>query len=189
LRRSGHRPVVDRDGDMIRACQPIEFDAIHEIINDAAQVYKGVIAPDRWHEPYMSRDELRREIEDGVRFWGFEVEGRIVAVMGLQCVKDVALIRHAYTRRTHQQRGYGSALVSHLRERTQLPMLIGTWKAATWAIRFYQRLGFRLVDQDEKDRLLRRYWSVPCRQIEESVVLADQRWFTVAGTRGNDTQP
>ena len=134
----------------------------------------------------MSRDELRREIEDGVEFWGFEDGGRIAAVMGLQPVEDVALIRHAYTLRTHQRRGHGAALLTHLRERTDRPMLVGTWRAASWAVRFYQRHGFRLVEPAEKDRLLRRYWTVSPRQIEESVVLADGRWLAAAGARASE---
>lgn len=160
---------------MIRSCQPGDFDTIYEIINDAAEAYRGVIPPDCWSEPYMSREALRHEIEEGVSFWGVEDGEHLVAVMGLQHVHDVALIRHAYTRRTHQHSGHGSALLSHFRERTDRPILIGTWKAATWAIRFYQRHGFRLVDREAVGGLLRRYWTVSPRQIAESVVLADER--------------
>jgi GNAT superfamily N-acetyltransferase len=163
---------------MIRPCQPAEFETIYNIINDAAGAYKGVIAADFWHEPYMSRDDLRSEIEEGVKFWTCEEGRHMVAVMGLQYVQDVALIRHAYTRRTHQQRGHGAALLAHFRERTDRPILVGTWKAASWAIRFYEKHGFRLVGPDEKDRLLQRYWKVSPRQIEESVVLADPRWLS-----------
>ena len=161
---------------MIRPCGPDDFDAVDAIVNDAAAAYEGVIAPDCWHRPYMSRDELRREIEAGVAFWGWETDGGLGAVMGLQQVDDVALIRHAYTRPGHQGRGHGTALLEHLRRRTTSPMLVGTWRAAGWAVRFYERHGFRLVSAEDKDRLLRRYWTVSPRQIEESVVLADARW-------------
>jgi N-acetylglutamate synthase-like GNAT family acetyltransferase len=161
---------------MIRECQPVDFETIYEIINDAAQAYKGVIAADCWHEPYMARNELRHEIAQGVRFWAVEEKAHLVAVMGLQNVQDVALIRHAYTRSTCQQRGHGSALLAHLQERTERPMLVGTWKAAHWAIRFYESHRFRNLDAEETVRLLRRYWTVSPRQIEESVVLADANW-------------
>ena len=161
---------------MIRLCEPPDFETIYEIINDAAQAYKGLIAPDCWQEPYMPRDELRHEIEAAVTFWAVEEKAHVVAVMGLQHVQDVALIRHAYTRSAHQHRGHGSALLTHLQEHTDCPMLVGTWKAATWAIRFYERYGFRVLDSEETVRLLRRFWTVSPRQIEESVVLADGRW-------------
>ncbi len=164
---------------MIRECRAIECDDICAVVNDAATAYRGVIAADCWKEPYMSRDELEREIDEAVRFWGCVEDGRLVAVMGLQDVGDVALIRHAYTRAARQGAGLGSALLAHLRTQTVRPMLVGTWKAATWAIRFYERHGFRLVDAVNKDRLLRRYWTVSARQREESVVLADARWFSV----------
>ncbi len=163
---------------MVRPCPASEFDTICEVINEAAVAYKGVIAPDCWREPYMSREELRREMDEGVRFWGFYDGGHLAAVMGLQQVGGVALIRHAYTRTTQQQQGLGTALLNHLRAETDRPMLVGTWKAATWAIRFYEKRGFRLVPPRQKDRLLHQYWTVPPRQVEESVILADQRWFT-----------
>ena len=171
---------------MVRPCRPAEFGTICDIINDAADAYRGVIAPDCWHEPYMSRDELRREIEDSVEFWACEEGGRIVAVMGLQHVREVALIRHAYTLCTHQRRGHGAALLAHLRERTDRPMLVGTWRAASWAVRFYEKHGFRQVGPLRKDQLLRRYWTVSPRQIEESVVLADARWLAAAGARASE---
>ena len=159
---------------MIRQCEPAESEAICEVINDAASAYRGVIAPDCWNEPYMPRDELRHEMEHGVVFWGFHEDDRLVGVMGLQHVGDVALIRHAYTGTASQGRGIGAALLAHLRRQTDRPMLVGTWKAATWAVRFYERHGFRLVPADQKDELLRRYWTVPDRQIVESVVLAEE---------------
>ena len=134
--------------------------------------YRGAIPADRWHDPYMPMEELRAEIAAGVQFWAIRRGGRLAGVMGLQRVLDVALIRHAYTRTADQGSGLGSALLEHLKRGSDRRMLVGTWKAATWAIRFYERRGFRRVDDAEKDRLLRRYWTVPERQIEDSVVLS-----------------
>jgi GNAT superfamily N-acetyltransferase len=145
---------------------------IAEVINDAAAAYRGVIPADRWHEPYMPMEELRAEIAAGVQFWGIQHDGRLAGVMGLQQVRDVSLIRHAYTRSARQGSGIGSALLEHLKRQSDRRLLIGTWKAATWAIRFYERRGFRVVSDEEKERLLRRYWTVPERQIEESAVLS-----------------
>ena len=156
---------------MIAPCAASDFDDIYAIVNDAASAYRGVIPADRWHEPYMPREELRAEIDAGVVFWGLREEGRLVAVMGLQDVQDVALVRHAYTRTALRGRGAGAALLEHLKAHATRPLLVGTWKAATWAVRFYEKRGFRLVGDEEKDRLLKRYWNVPARQIEESVVL------------------
>jgi GNAT superfamily N-acetyltransferase len=167
---------------MIRQCEPAELDDICAVVNDAATAYRGIIAADRWKDPYMSGEELGREMDDAVQFWGFLEGGRLLAVMGLQHVGDVALIRHAYTRTANRGAGIGTALLGHLRGQTDRPMLVGTWKAATWAIRFYQGRGFRLVSAPDKDQLLRRYWTVPDRQIEESVVLADARWFATSPT-------
>lgn len=162
---------------IIRQCTANDFGRIYEIINTAAQVYKGVIPADRWHEPYMPADELRREIEAGVVFWGYEDQGRLVGVMGLQDVQDVTLIRHAYVLPALQGRGIGGALLVALAARTARPVLIGTWAAAGWAIRFYENHGFRRVSPQEKERLLKEYWSIPARQVETSVVLADRQWF------------
>jgi GNAT superfamily N-acetyltransferase len=161
---------------MIRRCDRLDFELIWSIINDGAQVYKGIIPADRWTEPYMSREKLRHEIDDGVVFWGYAESERLVGVMGIQQVQDVTLIRHAYVLTSSQNRGVGGKLLSHLREQTSQPILIGTWADAVWAIRFYERHGFQVVGPVEKDRLLRKYWSVPERQIETSVVLTDQRW-------------
>jgi len=144
---------------------------ILEIINDAARAYRGVIPADRWHEPYMPDEELRAEMEAGVVFSGFEEEGRLLGVMGLQYVQDVALIRHAYTRSAVRGRGIGGALLEHLKREARAPLLVGTWKAATWAVRFYEKRGFVLTSEAEKQRLLGRYWNIPERQVEESVVL------------------
>jgi GNAT superfamily N-acetyltransferase len=165
---------------MIRACTTADLEEIHAVVNDAAEAYRGAIAADRWHEPYMPLDELEAEIDAGVTFWAALEGDRIEAVMGIQLVKDVALIRHAYTRTVSQGRGHGAALLAYLRSLTDRPILVGTWKAAVWAIRFYERHGFRQVTREEKVTLLRRYWTVPDRQIEESVVLADDRWFARA---------
>jgi GNAT superfamily N-acetyltransferase len=140
-------------------------------VNDGAIAYRGVIPADRWHDPYMPLDEVGAEMGAGVEFFCVRREGRVVGVMGLQNVADVALIRHAYTRTADQGKGIGSLLLEHLKRQTDRRLLVGTWKAATWAVRFYERRGFRLVSDDEKVRLLRRYWTVSEPQIEESVVL------------------
>jgi GNAT superfamily N-acetyltransferase len=162
---------------MIRECEPADAAAIVAVINEAAGAYRGVIPADRWHEPYMRAEELAAELAAGVVFWGIEEAGRLVAVMGIQHVGDVALIRHAYTRTASQGRGLGTLLLEHLRGLTTQPMLVGTWAAATWAVRFYEGRGFRMVGPEEKARLLHRYWTIPARQIETSVVLADERWL------------
>ena len=167
---------------MIRRLAEADVARAAAIVNDAAQAYRDVIPADRWHEPYMAEDELRREIAAGVRFWGWDDAGDLVGVMGLQRVDDVALIRHAYVLTESQRRGIGGRLLARPPGRARRPLLVGTWAAATWAVRFYQRHGFLLVDAAEKDRLLRRYWSVPERQIETSVVLADKRWRAGAET-------
>ena len=146
------------------------------IINAAAQAYKGVIPADRWHEPYMSRDELAHEMADGISFWIAEEGGRVVGVMGIQAKGDVALVRHAYVAPDAQRTGIGTSLLRHVQDLTGKPVLIGTWAAATWAIDFYRRNGFSVVSSGQKDRLLRKYWSIPERQIETSVVLADAKW-------------
>lgn len=161
---------------MIRRCDDRDFDLTWTIVNDGAQAYKGIIPADRWTDPYMSREQLRHEISEGVVFWGYEDAGSLLGVMGIQAVQDVTLIRHAYVRTTNQKRGIGALLLSHLRELASTPVLIGTWADAVWAIRFYERHGFQLVGPQEKDQLLKRYWTVPERQIEASVVLADQKW-------------
>ncbi|HEV2388059.1 MAG TPA: GNAT family N-acetyltransferase [Candidatus Acidoferrales bacterium] len=160
---------------MIRRCTDADIPAIEAIVNDAAQSYRGVIPADRWHDPYMTRSELTAEIAAGVEFWGQEESGELVGVMGLQKVREVMLIRHAYVRPDHQGRGVGSALLAALVGRATGPLLVGTWAAATWAIRFYERHGFRLVSKEEKDQLLDTYWTIPLRQRESSVVLAHVR--------------
>lgn len=159
---------------MIRACDERDFAQIWSIINDGAQAYRGVIPADCWTEPYMSEDDLRAEIEDGVTFWGYEENGALTGVMGIQKVKDVTLIRHAYVRTDGQKRGIGASLLLHLRKLARSPVLIGTWADAVWAIRFYEKHGFHQVTPEQKDRLLRRYWKISERQAETSVVLAEQ---------------
>jgi GNAT superfamily N-acetyltransferase len=156
----------------IRQCTPDDLDELFVIINDSAMAYRGVIPADRWHEPYMPMDELRGEIDSGVRFWGLENGDMLVGVMGIQDVKDVTLIRHAYVRTSMRGRGIGSLLLEHLVRLTDRPLLIGTWADASWAVRFYEKHGFRRVSAEEKNRLLKKYWSIPERQVETSVVLA-----------------
>lgn len=161
---------------MIRKCGAADFEAIFEIINDAAAAYKGVIPADCWHEPYMPREELKQESEAGIVFWGYEEEARLIAVMGIQDKGDVTLIRHAYVRTNKRKQGAGTRLLRFLESKTEKPVLVGTWAAATWAIAFYEKNGYRLLPQAEKNRLLRKYWTVPERQIETSVVLASAKW-------------
>ena len=160
----------------LRACGPADLDAILAVVNDAARAYKGVIPADRWHEPYMARDELEAEIAAGVRFWGCEQGGELAGVMGLQDRGDVDLIRHAYVRTRDRRQGIGARLLAHVERLSAKPILIGTWAAAHWAIDFYRKHGYRLLAREETERLLRRYWSVPERQIATSVVLASPRW-------------
>lgn len=161
---------------MIRRCTKKDFDDIFEIINDAAQAYKGVIPADRWHEPYMSRRQLQQEIDAGVGFWGWEEKGKLIGVMGIQNKEAVTLIRHAYVRLYRRNQGIGTKLLLFLESLTQNPILIGTWAAATWAVSFYQKNGYRLVLPEEKNLLLKKYWTIPERQIETSVVLAGIKW-------------
>ena len=165
---------------MIRTCAAADSEAMFEIINDAAQAYRGVIPADRYHEPYMSREELAQEVTQGVSFWGYEEGSELLGVMGLQDKGEVTLIRHAYVRTCVHRRGIGGKLLRFLLAQTSAPILIGTWAQATWAIRFYERYGFRLVTPEEKDRLLQRYWTIPDRQMETSVVLAAPSWFEAA---------
>jgi N-acetylglutamate synthase-like GNAT family acetyltransferase len=161
---------------MIRAMREGDSAAILTVINQAAQKYRGVIPADRWHDPYMPAEDLQREIAAGVEFSVAEHEGTVIGVMGIQDKGDVALVRHAYVAPTTQRSGLGTKLLRHVLDRTDKPILIGTWAAATWAIDFYRRNGFVVVSSEQKNVLLREYWTIPERQIETSVVLADHRW-------------
>jgi GNAT superfamily N-acetyltransferase len=156
----------------IRPCRNDERPAILGIVNAAADTYRGVIPADRWHEPYMSSRELDSEIAAGVAFWGYEADGALVGVMGIQRLSDVDLIRHAYVSPASQRHGIGGALLEHLTRSTTRRILVGTWAAADWAICFYRRHGFERVSPERKNALLKAYWSIPERQIETSVVLA-----------------
>ncbi len=165
---------------MIRECGPDDFEALFAIINDAAQAYKNVIPADRWAEPYMSREELTGELDAGVVFSGWQENGELLGVMGIQPVQDVTLVRHAYTLTSYQGRGFGSRLLASLVERLEGPVLVGTWEAARWAVSFYEKHGFQLVTPAQKAYLLATYWSIPPRQIETSVVLANPAWWAGA---------
>ena len=168
------REYVDRD-----------FESVYSVINDAAVTFRGVIPDDRWHEPYMPRDELEQELADGVRFSCAELAGNLVGVMGFQSKGDVDLIRHAYVKTDLRGRGIGAVLLGHLEARSERPILLGTWAVATWAIAFYEKHGYRLVAPEDRDRLLREYWSIPERQIEESIVMADARWVALHAVEGH----
>jgi GNAT superfamily N-acetyltransferase len=161
----------------IRLCHDDERTELLTIVNAAAEAYRGVIPADCWHEPYMSAGELESEIRGGVVFWGYDTGGVLLGVMGIQPVRDVDLIRHAYVRPGSQHQGVGSALLQTLlqipRLRSAQRTLVGTWAAADWAIRFYRRRGFELVPPERQDDLLRSYWTIGQRQIETSVVLAN----------------
>ena len=159
---------------MMRECTEHDVDVIDAIINEAALAYRNAIPADCWHEPYMRRAELLAEIAAGVRFSGWEEDRALIGVMGLQRVRDVTLIRHAYVRAAHQGRGIGGELMRQLSTRADGRLLVGTWAAATWAIRFYERHGFQLLSADEADQLLRTYWTIPARQREVSVVLSSK---------------
>jgi GNAT superfamily N-acetyltransferase len=157
----------------IRPCRPDEHGRMLAIVNAGAEAYRGVIPADCWHEPYMSLPQLEREIAAGVVFWGYESDGELVGIMGIQQVRDVDLIRHAYVLPGSQGRGVGGRLLEHLRQAATRPILVGTWADAAWAIRFYERHGFARVPPARKDSLLQTYWTITPRQIETSVVLAN----------------
>jgi N-acetylglutamate synthase-like GNAT family acetyltransferase len=173
----------------IAACEESDLPVVGEIINESAMAYKGVIPADRWHEPYMPFHELESEVARGVRFYAYRQDGIIVGVMGVQNVKDVMLIRHAYVRTRCRGQGIGRALLEFTNQLTTRPVLIGAWKAATWAVEFYEKNGFSLVTEEEKNRLLRTYWSIPDRQVDESVVLANQRWREQSASRPSPPAP
>ena len=155
----------------VRRCRDDERPAILAIVNAAAEAYRGVIPADRWHDPYMSAEELDGEIAAGVVFWGYEDGGALLGVMGIQPVGDADLIRHAYVAPGAQRRGVGGALLEHLADGATRRLLVGTWAAAGWAIGFYRRNGFELLPTERGAELLRRYWTIPERQVETSVVL------------------
>lgn len=156
---------------MIRSCTERDLLDIYAVVNDGAHAYRGVIPSEHWRDPYMPVDELRSEIAAGVRFWGYQLNNQLIGVMGLQEVQDVALIRHAYVRTAYRNQGVGGQLLAELRNQTEHRLLVGTWGAARWAIRFYEKHGFRLAGERTKNRLLKRYWSIGASQIEASVVL------------------
>ena len=154
---------------MIRQCRPDEIDRLYLIINEAAKAYEGIIPADRYHQPYMSQEELEEEMKR-VTFYGWETNGELVGIMGIETIKDVTLIRHAYVLPQWQKQGIGNQLLSHLKNLiTTSRLLVGTWAAAHWAIAFYQKHGFSLMS--DKDKLLSDYWDIPQRQIETSVVM------------------
>jgi GNAT superfamily N-acetyltransferase len=149
-----------------------DSDSILKVVNDAAQAYKDVIPSDRWKDPYMSSEELKKELESGVEFYGWEENDTLLGVMGIQPVKDTTLIRHSYVLTKHQRKGIGEKLLNHIKNLAKTSeILVGTWQDATWAVRFYEKHGFKLVSSKEKDKLLRKHWNIPDRQIETSVVL------------------
>ena len=156
----------------ISECGARDFERIHEIINAAAETYRGVIPAECWHEPYMSREALRAEIDDEVVFWGYWRDAALIGVMGIQDRGEVTLIRHAYVAPSHRRGGVGAAILAHLHTISDRPYLVGTWAAATWAVDFYRKHGYRLVTEEEKDRLLAQFWTVPAEQVRASVVLA-----------------
>ena len=160
---------------LIRESNSSDRQQILAIINEAAQAYRGVIPDDRWREPYMPADHLENEIADGVDFWVAEESDDLLGVIGIQDKGAVALVRHAYVASAAQRKGVGTKLLHHVEQLSDKPILIGTWADASWAIDFYQRNGYSLVNDDDKTRLLKAYWSIPARQIETSVVLAGNR--------------
>jgi N-acetylglutamate synthase-like GNAT family acetyltransferase len=171
---------------LIRRSREEDAAAILAIVNAAATAYRGAIPADRWHDPYMQAGELEKEIADGVAFWVSEEDGSLVGVMGIQDKGEVALVRHAYVLPNVQRKGVGTRLLRHVQGLTHKPVLIGTWAAASWAVEFYRRNGFTVVA--DKDSLLRRYWSIPARQIETSVVLADARWVDAQDSFGDSCE-
>jgi GNAT superfamily N-acetyltransferase len=171
IRRLGDR--LKPDGDRLEPVPIAEREAIFEVVNAAAEAYRGVIPADRWREPYMPMEELDGEIAAGVEFWGYEEDGELLGIMGIQPLGEVDLIRHAYVLPASQGRGVGGALITHLLRTATRPVLVGTWAAAEWAVRFYRGHGFEQVSPERKDELLRTYWDIPERQIETSVVLAN----------------
>lgn len=167
----------------IRMASETDTPAMLAIINAAAVAYRGVIPADRWHEPYMPAQQLEKEIADGIVFWVAEERAGMIGLMGIQDKGDVALVRHAYVEPSAQGKGVGTRLLRHVQHLSDRPFLIGTWAAATWAIEFYRRNGFTVVSSHDKDALLRRYWSIAARQVETSLVLADEKWMDANSIR------
>jgi len=176
----GNAPTAGDDVLTFGPFAPGDLDEVHRVINDAAGAYKGVIPADRWHEPYMPRHELQGEIEHGVRFTCCRDGDALVGVMGVQDKGEVLLVRHAYVATARRGSGIGTALLRELTRGQEKPILVGTWKAATWAIHFYENNGFHVVPARDAEALLRRFWDIPRRQLETSVVLADEKY---AGAR------
>jgi N-acetylglutamate synthase-like GNAT family acetyltransferase len=166
---------MDNKKNLIRRCVDGDNERIFEIVNDAATAYRGVIPSDRWKEPYMPMEELLHEIREGVRFWGYEETGRLIGVMGIQRVRDVSLIRHAYIETVSRRKGIGGLLLKRLLKESEGTLLVGTWTAADWAVSFYEKHGFIVQTRAETERLLRQYWNIPSRQVETSVVLKMER--------------
>jgi GNAT superfamily N-acetyltransferase len=161
---------------MICKLSDYDFQIIFDTVNEAAVAYKGKIPTDCWKEPYMPKEELKSEMDAGVQFYGYIQNGKIVAVMGIQPVGDVTLVRHAYTLTSHQRRGLGEKLLNCLLNLANTErILVGTWQDAPWAIKFYQKHGFKLLSREETDKLLKKYWNIPQRQLETSVVLEQRR--------------
>lgn len=157
---------------VIRKLESSDFNAILRVINEAAQAYKGVIPSDLWKEPYMSSEELMKEIDSGVTFYGWDEGGSLLGVMGIQHIEDVTLIRHSYVLPKYQRKGIGSNLLKYLMSLAETErILVGTWANASWAINFYQKHNFKMIPQEEGRKLLRRYWKIPERQVETSIVL------------------
>jgi GNAT superfamily N-acetyltransferase len=173
----------------IRKIRVPDLNSALSIINDAAQAYRDVIPADRWHEPYMPREELEGEIANGVIFWIAEEGGLLSGVMGIQDKGAVALVRHAYVAPSAQRNGVGTMLLRQVASLAEKPLLVGTWANASWAIDFYLRNGFALVPKTDKDSLLRKYWSIPERQVETSVVLADGRWMDARQQTAAEGEP
>jgi len=161
---------------IIKSDQKKDFETIYEIINDASIAYKGIIPSDRWQAPYMSKEELKKQIIEGVEFWNFKEDNRVLGVMGIQFKKEVTLIRHAYVRTLARQKGIGGKLLNQLINMSETPILIGTWADASWAISFYKKNGFKVLPETEKNKLLKIYWDIPERQVETSIVLASNDW-------------
>jgi GNAT superfamily N-acetyltransferase len=161
---------------MILKLTNTNFQEIMAVINNSATVYKGKIPSDRWKEPYMDAEELKEEIQSGVQFYGYVENNNLIAVMGIQPVNDVTLIRHAYTLTSHQRKGMGEKLLKHLLILAQTErILVGTWEAVSWAVKFYEKHGFKLLSREETNNMLKMYWDIPERQVATSVVLEHKR--------------